>query len=122
MGTDADNVVTVYAGEKEVSCTGHSFGVYYLTDAVVEDVVVKEGEDLTIGIRSGAWYKADDFRLFYMGGIESDDLTGIEDVRASRGRLSGNDNAVYDLQGRRIVSPQLLPGVYIVGGKKVMVR
>ncbi len=45
--------------------------------------------------------------------------TGIQQVIAAK--TSGNE-AVYDLQGRRMTSGNLHPGVYIVGGKKMIVK
>ena len=41
--------------------------------------------------------------------------TGIRDIRPERQRL---DNAVYDLQGRRVVNPT--HGIYIINGKKII--
>lgn len=44
--------------------------------------------------------------------------TGI--VNIQNHDASKNDNAIYDLQGRRVVNPQ--PGIYIVHGKKVFIK
>jgi hypothetical protein len=45
------------------------------------------------------------------------DATGINDNLNPNANLNGN---VYDLQGRRVAKPG--KGVYIVGGKKVIVK
>jgi hypothetical protein len=44
------------------------------------------------------------------------DPTGIEDVEAEEGEV-----AVYDMQGRRL-DKITAPGLYIIGGKKVLVK
>ena len=41
--------------------------------------------------------------------------TGIRDIRPERQR---SDNAVYDLQGRRVINPT--HGIYIINGKKII--
>ena len=43
------------------------------------------------------------------------ETTGIHDVRPEMQR---RDNAVYDLQGRRVVNPT--HGIYIINGKKII--
>jgi hypothetical protein len=49
-------------------------------------------------------------------GINFDgDATGIESIR-----LNGTDDAIYDLQGRKVMNPA--KGLYIVNGKKVVVK
>jgi hypothetical protein len=47
-------------------------------------------------------------------------LTGIREVTVSNAP-SGNQ-IVYDLQGRRVFATKLPKGIYIVGGKKVVVK
>ena len=54
--------------------------------------------------------------------------TGIDDIE-NRRLKNENSSAVYDLQGRRVsvngqrpTINQLSPGIYIVGGKKILVR
>lgn len=47
-----------------------------------------------------------------------------EPARAPRmkGQTTTSDNAVYDLNGRKIVNCQLPKGIYIQNGKKIVVR
>lgn len=45
--------------------------------------------------------------------------TGIEAIRTTP---STKDNVIYDLQGRKVSKEQLKKGLYIVNGKKVVVR
>ena len=64
---------------------------------------------------------------FYINGIDEDlTLTGI-DHATLRGEDGTDDESVYDLSGRRLGSRQMLDGrlsrgIYIVNGKKIMVR
>ena len=56
---------------------------------------------------------------FYVDGISmTGDITGIADVR---GKMEDVRSVVYDLQGRKVVTPQKR-GIYIINGKKVFVR
>ena len=45
--------------------------------------------------------------------------TGIQQVFTTK---SYDDEGIYDLQGRRMNSTNLRPGIYIVGGKKMVVK
>ena len=45
--------------------------------------------------------------------------TGIESIRTTP---SYKDNVIYDLQGRRVMEGQMKKGLYIVNGKKVVIR
>jgi hypothetical protein len=91
-------------------------------------VHVAEGEDLTIGIKTGnkrnngvrstndnaGWFKVDYFRIHK---IDPEGQT--TSVSAPRTSWRGGEGAVYDLQGRQLTSINR-PGVYIVEGKKVL--
>ena len=48
--------------------------------------------------------------------INFDDVTGISSVEAAK----ANGQAIYDLQGRRVQNAQ--KGIYIIGGRKVLVK
>ena len=53
--------------------------------------------------------------------IEEDVTNGISTPMVAGGQLRGRTNAeIYDLTGRRVASP--VKGIYIVGGKKVVVK
>ena len=61
------------------------------------------------------WTMFDHFRLYFFG--KNRLPLGIEETAAGASRQNGN--AVYDLSGRRLSSPdQLKHGIYIVNGKK----
>ena len=65
LGTDESNSVTLFANDNETIVQAHSFGRYYLTQATTDSIYISEGESLTIGVKAGRWYKADDFHLYY---------------------------------------------------------
>ena len=71
--------------------------------------------------RSSYWCIFDNFRLQYFGSLNEDLTTSVEqtplDVDASE------NGSAYDLSGRRLDSTQQLSkGVYIVNGRKTIIR
>ena len=48
---------------------------------------------------------------------EADNATGVEEVKSENGEVKG----IYDLSGRKL-SEITAPGIYIIGGKKVLVK
>ena len=78
----------------------------------------KNNNEFTVGANT-AYIDASDIdsggaRAFYLFG---DETTGINLTENSELRT---ENAVYDLQGRRVAQPQ--KGLYIVNGKKVVIK
>jgi hypothetical protein len=122
--SDEGNTITVFAGDSTTTVTAHEFGKHYLQEAVVDQVAVEasEGEEtgtLTIGIRPGQWYKADHFRLTYVGSPGSNHQTdGILTIPAT---TPPTVRGIYTLQGQRIERANT-PGIYIIDGKKVIIR
>ena len=98
---------TLFAGEGQTAVTASG------RTSVVADVT--DGT-LTFGVSiadaSGATIDMDDFTLTKV----SDTATGIGAVEEP----GMKNDAVYDLQGRRVTAPQR--GLYIIGGKKVLVK
>lgn len=75
---------------------------------------IKFGVKSSNNTASGYWSIFRNFHLYYYGrGIS----TGIEAITLHEGE---QDGPIYDLQGRRI--QHAMKGLYIVGGKKVLVR
>ena len=62
------------------------------------------------------WWCATDFVLKYHA---IDDLTGISAPLSDKEKMT-NDNAIYDLSGRKMVNGQLPKGIYISKGRKVV--
>ena len=68
------------------------------------------------------WTMFDRFRLYYYGGNTT--AVGIAEMEDGRWRME--DEVIYDLSGRRVQSPifnlQSKKGVYIMNGRKVLVK
>jgi hypothetical protein len=67
------------------------------------------------------------FRAFVLNFGDNDETTGIVDIEHGILNMEHSDNAVYDLQGRRVASSMLnvqssmlKKGIYIYKGKKVI--
>lgn len=71
---------------------------------------------LRIGAKSNGFIKIDDFQLTYLGPSTSIDHTTVD--------KANNSSAVYDLTGRHVsnTSNCLKPGIYIAGGKKILIK
>ena len=52
--------------------------------------------------------------------IDFSNTTGIAENEEMRNE--GNEKAVYDLQGRKLVQGALRKGIYIIDGKKVVIK
>ena len=101
-GTVTGNSSTIYALDNN-----DTYGVGFYR--VKNGVTIPAGKAyLVIGV-SGA--------REFIGFGDDNDKTGIQTI--DNGKLT-NDNAYYDLQGRRVAQPT--KGLYIVNGKKVIIK
>lgn len=114
VGSDEGNTITLFAGDSIATVEAHSFGKHYLTEAVIEDILVDETGMLTIGVKADNWYNADDFKLVFIGNSETDAIIDIENVLHSA-------KGVYTIMGTKI-EDALAPGLYIIDGKKTLVK
>ena len=129
VGTDPESTVTIFAGDATATVNGHAFGSLYLTTATIDDILVEAPEgaetgSLTIGVKEGRWYKADDFQLTYVKTIKDIDEgpDAIIDVVADDAvKPSQTRSGIYTMQGLK-VSQMTTPGIYIVNGKRVLKR
>ena len=85
------------------------------------EFTLEETADLRIGLRNFTpavydWACVDNFTLTYM----KDDGMLIKDVRSDNGLRA--EGTAYDLSGRRVDGSQLQRGIYIVCGKKTVIR
>lgn len=143
LDTDSEQSVTLFAGEKTATINGSSDGIRYLTDCEINDVEVTDGT-LKLGVQGNdSWYKADNFRLYYVGA----EPTAVKSAKSDTNTVNawgGNSCiylkntsdepatvCIYGLDGRmtrRIsVSEEtridgLAKGVYIVDRTKVIVH
>ena len=122
LASDEDNEMTAFAGDSTVTVRASSFGKHYFTEAVVDRVKVEAGTDgmgeLTVGVKEGSWYKADHFRLTYLGAhVEDGSTVDIQEMAVVSRRAP---QGIYTLQGQRI-GRITAPGIYIINGKKVSV-
>ena len=117
VGTNKE--ATLFANDSATTVMPHEWGRFYLTENTVDSVWVEDGT-LTVGVESkGGWYKADNFRLYYLGDNGETDicLPQVEKTPVIR-------QGVYDLLGRRITDEKtMLSGhIYIVNGRKVVYK
>ena len=121
-----NNLKTVYSYDDEESGetidAGYMQGVLQAGSVVAEDNLFlnsgkfwySTGKTVSKGFRANFWFmdKATDESRFV---ISFDDATGINSVR-----VAADSDKVFDLQGRQIEAPA--KGVYIKGGKKVVIK
>ncbi len=105
-------------------------------DNEVATELKEDGSEMKIGIRckngnSHYWSIFDNFRLFYYGSMPLDVVTGVEAYTQpfpdGKGTVA---TAIYDLSGRKVgevsgkqgLPLQLPKGIYILNGKKVVVK
>ena len=123
VGTESNFSIPVIASAAAVG-TNHLVGVLADTDmtSVANAYILSNGlfyecsgGTLAAGeayLVAAAWASSG-ARSFSL--IIDDEPTGIDNVN-----LNANDNGCFDLQGRRVASPQ--KGLYIINGKKVVIR
>lgn len=123
VGSDTGNDIVVFAGDSTTTIKADIFGSLYLHDAIIKDVLVTatEGQDtgsLIIGVKAGKWYKADDFRLFYIGTHKEGEETAINEVKPAAQMQSTH---FYNIAGQRVANIRE-PGIYILNGKKYLIK
>ena len=95
-----------------------------LYENAVDVEVANNGNSLKIGLRSSTmgsyyWVIFDNFRLHFFGNAKPDDITGIEELRMKE---RATENTFFDLQGRKLSQQPTRSGIYIIGGRKVIVK
>jgi hypothetical protein len=112
-------------GGKYIPNTMQSASKYFakgLYENTLETTVTKNGGSLKIGLRCSSmpgsyWVIFDNFRLYFAGGGDPGSIVGIQTVNTQQQTA----DKWYDLQGR-IVEGTPKAGVYVVGGRKVVVK
>ena len=91
-----------------------------------DPIMVDNGQTLAISFEmtstDKAWWSADHFALTLVEIPAS--RTGITDLPESNATRQDVNSSVYDLLGRRIAQPssQLKKGLYIINGRKVLIK
>ena len=143
IATDEGQSVTLFANEATATMTDDGFGGRYLRETVIDSIHVTDGM-LTLGIKGNdGWYKADNFRLYYLGNGTTSVTSvrkGTATVKAYGGEdcisLQGPEGqvltvSIYGTDGRMVRQVTvdgreqvrgLSQGLYIVDRQKVIVR
>jgi len=86
----------------------------------VESFVGEDGK-LTFGLKEPSdgttWLVFDNFSLTYYGPVAD----GIDEIVSDTTIIHKTDDSIYDLSGRKMTAP-LRRGIYIQGGRKMVVR
>ena len=113
------DVEEFYVANSRASFNGYAQAGLYWNQI---DVFVGQGETLTIGLRkerfvANDWCPFDNFELYYLGTTAP---TGIEAVEQGATARTAAPAAIYNLAGQRV--QKAVKGLYIIDGKKVMVK
>ncbi len=131
----ASEATTTSIGGKESTVGGNKYmpndmnaASRYFAKGLYENEVIssvtKDDGNLRIGIKSTSmpsnyWVIFDNFRLYFYGNMSEADITqGIQAI--SNGEWKMENGECYDLQGRQVTHPT--KGIYLVKGKKVVIR
>ena len=123
-----------YGGFEKVGALPQSFSTSNTQITTVPgDIMLYQGNQMVVFYGSNSWSytrlgkidgaTASNLRQFLGNGnvtltLSLDSSSGIDDVTAE----GDKEEVVYDLNGRRITKKPLAPGVYIINGKKTIVR
>ena len=115
IGTEEGKDITLYANSYQTVMTGDDFGPRYLQEVTVDSIEVEDGT-LTIGIKGNdSWYKADNFRLYYIDNVTTD----ISEVKAD----TGDDLKLWSDNGRLCIeSTNASPvkvNIYTISGQLI---
>ena len=91
---------------------------YYVLDMVDGKPSLVETEQTFFGPNEAYYYLDDIYKPYNTTGYLtlSTDVSGVETIAVESGRA----DQIYDLQGRRVLRPE--KGIYIVNGKKMVIR
>ena len=117
FAVDDSKISTYLDGKKIASSTSANSDKWILHD-VAYFFADEDGEEGTIDIAELRYWDValQAFQVESLGGVDSEDaISGVEPS------VLNNQHGVYDLTGRK-VNVQLKKGVYIVNGKKILVK
>ena len=95
-----------------------------LYENCLDTSVESNGGQLKIGLRSSTmdsyyWVIFDNFRLHFFGTTDPNTPSGIDAMSVNSEKRTMN---IYDLQGRKLNSLPATGGIYVVDGKKMVVK
>lgn len=117
----SEEPASLYIGERDDY--GNTYEVYYsqyytlIQPAFEPDVV--ENAVLAVPASSLEAYRTAEGWREFKHIVSIDELTGVQSIEIAKQKPS---DVIYDLQGRRINRSSIKSGLYVVNGKKVMVR
>ncbi len=123
VGSSEGHQITVFAGDTTVTVDASDLGAHYLTKAVIDGIRVDQSGELEIGVKSGFYYKADDFRLTLTEfaraareDVNGDGLVDTQDAEAvyeyMRSQPDGSADPVEDVNGDGTVDTQDVLKIY----------
>ena len=106
-----------YTYPDNVTTANNAFQAGYYQQMM--EFTLDETSDLRIGLRNYTptvfdWACVDNFSLIYM----KDDDTGISSI----GNKRTMDNSAYNISGQKMANGKLPKGIYIVNGKKIVIK
>ena len=123
-----------YGGFEKVGALPKSFPTSNTQITTVPgDIMLYQGNQMVIFYGSNSWSytrlgkidgaTASNLRQFLGNGditltLSLESSAGIEDVTTN----TNKEEVIYDLNGRRITKKPLAPGIYIINGKKTIIR
>ena len=118
MASNAGNTITLSAANATADFVLEN-DLNLATDGAIV-FTIAENEPVEIKASSQTWFKVDNFRLTYFGTESQKDPSAIEEnVKNEKFK----NERIYNLSGQRISVNSVLPkGVYIIDGRKIMVK
>ena len=113
-------------GNKYVPNNMEAASIYFkkgLYQNRVTTSVATKGGQLKMGLRTtkmdnSYWAIFDNFQLYYFGDVDPDNPTGIVEHQVKQQTA----DTWFDMQGRRIQQLPTRSGLYIIGGRKVIIK
>ena len=114
-------------GNKYIPNNMEAASIYFskgLYENCLDTSVESNGGQLKIGLRSSTmdsyyWVIFDNFRLHFFGTTDPNTPSGIDAMSVNSEKRTMN---IYDLQGRKLNSLPATGGIYVVDGKKMVVK
>ena len=112
--------ISTYLDGKKIGSSSSANSDKWILHDVAYFFADEDGEEGVIDIAELRYWDVAlaGFHVQDLGGVESEDIDKIDEIHHSQ---FTNNNGIYDITGRKINS-QLSKGIYIVNGKKLLVK